>query len=470
MKYPLSILVLASFSLALPMLAQMPEPKPAQTPAVVGSTVSGTVFCSDSNAPARFAKVLLTPAVPSHAGDDFMKDMENFAQKVRIKSGGPATLSPQQQRAMARGAQSLDRTLAMINATTVGLDGRYSFSAVKPGTYYIHVIYSGYIDTLSQFSQADLTSTDPAVRARLARISTVTVNGSDSRHVDLTLSRGVSISGRVTYADGTPAVGWTVSAVKPGPGAGDYGPTDLVMERAMAQGGGMPVTETDDMGRYRISGLAPGGYLVRAGFTAPPVGISGRDAGDGGTGIFLVVYSGNVFSAELANTLTLTAGEDLRSADIAIPNDSLHNIVGHVYAKSDGHTLNAGRVVLTSQAQPSLRLVAAIRDDGSFHFQYLPGDVTYTLEVEDAADGKSTPGKVNMLGINIPHMTILRKYGTSTLDIPLGNADIDAIRLTVAQTRWTPPPAGSCKPCTSITPGDLVNGILGAGSSEKPKP
>ncbi len=39
------------------------------------------------NAPARFAKVLLKSTVPNHAGEDFMKSLEDNMQKAAAKSG-----------------------------------------------------------------------------------------------------------------------------------------------------------------------------------------------------------------------------------------------------------------------------------------------------------------------------------------------------------------------------------------------
>ena len=477
MKYPCLRLTfaLAAFSLVLPLFAQMSAQMPAQqTPAVVGSTVTGRVLCSDTNAPARFAKVVLQPTTPGHAGEDLIKNLQSFMQKAAAKSGDPAKpMSAQQKQAITAAESGMNHMFDMMNASTVGLDGRFSFAGVKPGAYYVHAIYPGYIDPLSQFSDADFASADPAMRAKIAQTTAqtpiVTVNGTNSAHVDLLLHRGATVSGRITYSDGSPAIGWNLSVVKPGSPDDAMGAASVQMTQALAMSGAAQVFKTDDRGRYRITGLPAGNYVVRAVLAAPPVGISPSNTADGGSGIFLTAYSGNAFDRAAAKSVSLTAGQNLPDIDIAISTGSLHDIVGHVYAKSDGHTLNVGKVSLTSKADPALRLWAAIRDDGSFHFQYLPAGLTYTLTVEDAADGRSTPGKANLLGISIPHTTVLRKYGTAATDVPLEDGDVDSVRLTVVQTNWTPPAAGSCTPCTGITPGDLVNGVLGVDSSGKTK-
>ena len=76
-----------------------------QSPYVVGGTVSGRVTCADTNTPARFAEVLLKSTVPNHAGEDFMKSLEDNMQKVAAKGGEPVQpLKPRtekQKRALA---------------------------------------------------------------------------------------------------------------------------------------------------------------------------------------------------------------------------------------------------------------------------------------------------------------------------------------------------------------------------------
>jgi hypothetical protein len=123
--------------------------------------------------------------------------------------------------------------------------------------------------------------------------------------------------------------------------------------------------------------------------------------------------------------------------------------------------------LLTSKSNPALHQMAAVRDDGSFHFEYLPGGVTYTLTVDDAADGKNIPAATpGFMGINLPNTEILRKYGSDTTDVLLGEADVDFVRLLVAPTDWKPSPK---KPgATGVDLGDLMKGIVDAGTTDKP--
>jgi hypothetical protein len=442
--------------------------KAQQTPYVVGSTVTGNVSCADSNAPARFAKVLLKSVQGDHRGEEMMKRMTDNIQKMVAKDGETAPVKPEaaladdKKATMAAAGKGLTQALDMMNATTVGLDGGFSFAGVKPGTYYIHVMYPGYIDPYAQFTDEDFASTDPAVRARIAQIPTVIVTGTDAAHADVRIERGAAISGRILYEDGSPAVGWILSVIKPGSTASAADAATQAMSQALAMSGAAQVAKTDDLGRFRIAGLAAGQYAIQATLIAPSVGINATNIGDGGSGINLAVYSGSTFSRADAKAISVAAGEENTGGEITIPSHRLHNIVGHVYAQSDAHALNVGSVTLSSKSDPGLHAVAAVRDDGSFHFEYLPGGVTYTINVVGAADGKNGAPSAGFMGMNFPNPEILRKYGTASTDVSLGDSDIENVRLTVAQTDWKPPVKKPGAP--DANPAELLNGIFGAAA------
>lgn len=439
-----------------------------QAPAAAGGTVTGTVICVDSGAPARFAKVLLKSTQPDHAAEDMMKNIEENIQKMAAKNGQPAEpakpLTEDKKKQMAAANKNLNRAMEMMKAATVGLDGKFSFAGVKPGTYYVEAIYPGYIDPLSQFCDDDLASTDPAVRARLARIPTITVTGTDSAQVDLRLDRGASISGRILYDDGTPASGWIASVVDPKMPDDGLEAVNATMAQALAMSGAGRCFKTDDIGHYRISGLIAGDYLVSAALTATPTHVNASNPFDKGGDINLVVYSGDTFSRARARSVAVSAGEDHAGVDITVPARSLHTIVGHIYSKSDNHALNMGSVSLSSKDNPALHRTAAIHADGSFQFEYLPAGVTYTITADNAEEGKIGPCDCKFMGMNIPDEEVLHKYEAASTNVMLGAKDDDTVRLTVAQTDWAPPVK---KPGdTKITPGDLLNGILGANSND----
>jgi hypothetical protein len=439
-----------------------------QTPYVVGSTVTGHVYCDDSNAPARFAKVILKSTSGSTAGEDFMKRLQENMAKMADKNGAPAKpLTEDKRKALAAASKGMTEALDMVNATTVGLDGEFSFAGVKPGTYYVHAIFPGYIGPFDRFSEADFSSNDPAMRAKIAQIPTVTVSGTDAAHAELRLERGAAITGRILFDDGNPASGWIVTVIKPGtPESGSEG-VSVAMSQALAMSGAVQLAKSDDTGRFRITGLRAGDYALRASLTATPIGVNGTNIGDGGSGISLVVYTGSTFNRAEARAIEVVASQEVTGADITIHTNALHNINGHVVAKADAHTLNVGSVVLTAKSDPALHMTAAIRDDGSFHFEYLPKSTTYTLTVEDAADGKNKPdASIGLMGLHLPEPEILRKYGSDSAEVTLGESDVNSVQLSVAQTDWKPSPKKPGAGDSNL--GDLLNGLMGATSGEKP--
>jgi hypothetical protein len=465
-----AIVAVATISTATLIYAQ-------QTPYVVGSDITGRVFCTDTNAPARFAKVVLRPIEGDHTGEDFMKNLMNNIQKMAAKGDDakpakgdgakPAEpLDSDKQKALAESEKGFSQAMEMVNASTVGLNGEFKFVGVKAGTYYVHAIYAGYRDALDQFTDEDFASSDPAMKARIAQLPMVTVTGTNSAHAELRLERGAAISGVIQYEDGTPAAGWIVTAIKPGSVDSATEAANNRMNAALAMSGAVQLAKADDRGHFRIAGLTPGDYALRAELSAPSIGVTAKNIGDGGSGISLAVYSGNTFTRADAKPVRVTTSEEYSSVQMMVPIHLLHSIVGHVVAKSDGHMLNSGDVKLTTKSNPALQQKAAIRDDGTFHFEYLPTGITYTLTVEDAADGRhSPPTGPGFLGIHLPNTEILHKYGSDSTDVMLGDQDIDSVRLTVAQTDWKPSPTKGNKPDADL--GDLFKGIFDAASPAK---
>ncbi len=405
------------------------------TAAVIGSTVSGHVRCADTGAPARFARVLLKSTTQGDAGERFMNQIEQSMQKSLAKSGKTPPKKEQtdeQKRQRAAAARSMNEATDLLNGTTVGLDGGYTFVGVKPGTYYVHVIFPGYIDNYAQLTEADFASSDPAIRARIAALPKVTVNGTDTARADLRLDRGAALAGRVLYDDGTPAAGWAVWALRPDAAESSDDATNPSIQKQVAVESGKPVATTDDRGMFRIAGLAGGKYVLRANESATPIGVGMGNLNQAGSGIRLAVYAPGTFQRSAARTISVTQGEEHTGADITVPARSLHALVGHVYAASDNHALNKGDVLLTSKTDPTLHLKAPIRDDGSFHFDYLPGDTPYTLSVADAADATYSTGSPSFLGLSVALPDVKQSYEPATQEVLLGKGDNETVRFTLA--------------------------------------
>jgi len=465
---PLRSLALLSASTLVPLALHAQT----GTPSVTGGTVSGRVICADTNAPARFGRVYLKSTHDEGWGDIFTKRMQSTTAANGRKQ---PSVTEEQKRTQAAAARTMNHAGDLLSSATIGMNGEYSFPGLKPGTYYVHAVYRGYVDSLANFSDEDLASTDPAVMSRISSaVSTITITGDEEVHVDLRLDRGAAVSGKVLYDDGSPAVGWIVT-LEHAKDQEEFNAA-IAMQQQLAVATG-DAAITDDQGRYRVSGLAPGEYVVRAYLQALAIGVSLRNPVQGGDGTRLLVYSGDTFHRKSAKSFQLSGSTERSGTDLTVPSHTLHSLVGHVIALSDGHTLNSGTVILTSKEDSEVSLKAGVRDDGSFHYDYLPSG-TYTLKASDVADARTT-SRTNLLGMSIPNQEILRKYADATAEVVLQDSDTDSVRLSVAQTDWTPPAkkAGAKEVDTDTAVGGALGKLFttdeddaGDKPKEQPKP
>ncbi len=157
-------------------LAQSPQStEPAST-----SAVSGRVFCADTNAPARMARVILQPAELVDAYDEH-------------KQSGIATQG---------------------EAVQTALDGTFLIPHVAPGRYYVIASLPGYFSPLAPLVMGPWHAQeldDPEERKKIASsVPRVTVQANLPASVNVSLERGAAVSGTIRYDDGSPASGVVV--------------------------------------------------------------------------------------------------------------------------------------------------------------------------------------------------------------------------------------------------------------------
>jgi hypothetical protein len=333
---------------------------PAQAQALQGPSgrVSGHVYCSDTNAPAKFATVTLQP-VPS----------------IRAANAAPP-------------ADQNERTGVLSKAVSTGLDGAFTIDEVKPGLYYVVAQFPGYIFPISQFSDEELAQPTAEIRRALDQsLPRVRVDASQSAHVEVQLQRGAALSGTIRYDDGSPAVDISVELLHRQEDK-SWGTDSQGTVTPMLFGYG-----TDDVGHFRIAGLNAGEVIVKctlilanmdieAGtFMGPPnsVAVSSEQT--------VAVYSGGVFRDKDATPIKLTTGSDNADGDILIPLAKLHTVSGIVTAANDGHPLSGGQVKLLYPDNNAEAHFTRVQPDGSFHLTLVPeGD--YLLAISDAGDGE----------------------------------------------------------------------------------
>ena len=371
-----------------------------------------------------------------------MQEMLKAVQKDAQKKGTPPPPPTEaQKKQQAQAVRQMNTLSSMLDATNTGLDGTYRVTGLKPGTYYVHAMLPGYVDPYAQFSQDDFQSNDPAIRARIAALPTVRIGGeSESQTMNLRLQRGGSLVGRVLYDDGSPAVGWNVWAFHEGATSDDNPILAPSVQREAAQEMGQPATVTDDRGTFRITGLSDGQYTLRTDMGALASGTLARNISLSGSGVRIAVYSGNVMRPSAAKPFTVHQGEEDTVPDLIIPMKSMHTLAGHVTATSDGHALNKGTVMLSCKDDAHMALRSVVQRDGSFRFEDLPGNGTYTLTLDDAADATYREQAPAFMGIAVPHGDVKTAYAHATQDVLLQDADQTDIvfHMTPNDTTTTP--------------------------------
>jgi hypothetical protein len=409
------------------------------TPFAPAQTISGHVSLSDTSGPARFAHVVLkripeAPTAKAPAKPTDPNSPESLFSDDSDKKKPKAPEDPDDKAAAGAFTKIFASLGDVLSSATVSPTGDYTLTGLKPGSYYVHALLPGYIDPLAAFTEEDLASTDPATQKRIrSSVAVVTVQSTESTHLDLKLELGAAISGRILFEDGSPAAGWRVTVlpgnVQPytgikaasvpagtslGLAAGDLpNMTDMVFQTTHV---------TDDRGNYRISGLAPGPYIVRAILTAGNASAgSAMTAGS----MHLTVLSGNATRLDDAKPITVATQEDRKGEDLTMPLSHLHTISGSVMAKLDGKTANSGTVQLREDADTSLvqLQVATIEPNGTFHFDYVSNG-HYTLKIKKAEVTESTGKSKKLFGMEIPDTKTLRAFAPGEQKATVMNGDI----------------------------------------------
>lgn len=364
------------------------------------STVSGRVFCSDTNAPARMARVFLQPAELVDAYDENKHD-------------GVATQG---------------------EAVQTALDGTFEIPHVAPGTYYVIASLPGYSSPLASLVAEPwraMELEDPASRKKIASsVPRVAVQAGLPASVNVSLERGAAVSGTIRFDDGTPASGITVKLL-------------VQREKEWVPLGSNPFpmqnqqNVTDDQGAYRISGVPGQKYVLEA--EASIIRMEFSSSGKGTTGMSMgghqysfSTYFGNTMRLKEAKPFSIKAGEELRGEDVEIPAAKLHTVRGGILALRDAHVLNGGSVSLLypdDMSQASWAWVSNA-DDNSFQLNFVPeGD--YILEVHDAADNEyveSRDPNNNSITQIMPHA--LRSYGQARMPIHIAG-DMSGLTISV---------------------------------------
>jgi hypothetical protein len=232
-------------------------------------------------------------------------------------------------------------------------DGEFEFDSVAPGTYTLEAMKSGYVP--ARFG----------ARGPFDRTTNVAViGGAIVDAVQLRLVKGAALAGRIVDESGDPVTGALVSA-------GRLVKTD---GRLQFKAVGTPI-DTDDLGEYRIAGLAAGDYALAISPAGGGMAPRSRQT----------FYPGTPYLIQ-ARVIPLHAGETANATDVALlPHDgTLIRLSG--YAADAAGTPASGKLTVVTTgdgvaASTSARSVQ-LSPTGEFEVETEPGNHTLIAQSE----------------------------------------------------------------------------------------
>ena len=321
-------------------------------------SVNGQVFCSDTQKPARFARVFLADAY------------------VLNKMAGGSRFEKQ---------RDVDQ-----NAAITLPDGSFVLKNLPAGVYDLQISYPGYINPQLWLSTGHVS---PATLQSWINLYTqVTVLPGRTVSTIATIYRGAEMTGTVTFDDGSPAEGYTVAPIYALPvlGGSDNSPSGTVpAENLIGLANAFQAT-TDAHGKFLIAGLVSGTYSLMA---TPREGHS-----------LFPVYLGNTVDLSTAKLVTIQAGEEHTDLNLEIDLNSFHQVRGIVTTADNRPLPKVGIALERAVDGAPQRPYIHAADDGSFVFSYVP-DGDYRLLM----DGDPSKKIVKVQGADITDIVLTRK-------------------------------------------------------------
>ena len=354
-------------------------------------TVTGHVYCADTNAPSRVASVQLEP----------VKDTKRSGTS-HFSGDAPAS--------------GISRT---------GFDGSFTLAKVPPGSYYVVASAQGYLSPMPNDDESDDVEPQPPPGQPAVVIPRVDVQADQAASIDIRLERGAAISGAVRFDDGSPASGVMVMVL--------HRSKDKWVPSTPQMPFAAPIPPaTDDVGHYRVSGLRDRDYVLMAILSRTDFESRGART----TGLFgverssLRIYSGDTPHISDAVPIKLGPGEERSGEDITILLSKFHSISGVVTATGDGHAINSGHLAIEDPNDKEDIVDAELGSDGAFHLEGVP-EGTYTLRVQNPRDQRIQ--EISVAGQQaFTNEKTLHQYGDLEQSIKV-EGDIPNLVLTVSQ-------------------------------------
>jgi hypothetical protein len=244
-------------------------------------------------------------------------------------------------------------------------NGYFAFSRIAPGAYTLSVSKPGFVP-------ASYGEVRPGTGLGARAIDLVAGQTFEAR---LPMSRGAVLTGRILDEEGEPAIRTAVHALRRDRQSGRAQPTGLDI--------------TDDLGRYRIYGLAPGEYVVAATRTTEPLPTrayqpstlmrtspssgAAMEAGDDVRRGYAPVYFPGVVDANLTKPIEIAADEIRDGLDFHLQIVPLTQVEGQVVGASEHSRTHVSLVSASEARHWSIAPASvAVHPDGYFRLTNIP--------------------------------------------------------------------------------------------------
>jgi hypothetical protein len=274
-------------------------------------------------------------------------------------------------------------------SVTTDSEGRYELAALPAGRYRLFVNKAGYVAL--EYGQAR-----PFEAGKPLDIAA----GQALEKIDFSLPRGSAITGRITDEFGDPITDVQVQAMR-------Y--QFVNGERQLVDAG--RTAQTDDLGAYRIFGLMPGDYIIRAS-ARPNMPQGPRNVETEQTGYPGTYYPG-VADVGQAQTVTAVLGQELSSIGFPLVPARLSRISGTVTG-SDGRPLAGAMVMIRARGGAGMGPLrmnfignsgGQVRPDGTFQLMNVPPG-EYVLDVQQRPQNLRNVQDINLSQLEFASMPI----------------------------------------------------------------
>ncbi len=306
--------------------------------------------------------------------------------------------------------QPLRKAVVMLSGQDLGEgrvastdeEGRWELKDLPAGRFQLHASKGGFV-------QLAYGQRRPFEQGRPIELA----EGQTLENVNFNLPRGSVITGRIVDESGEPIADATVSVMR-------Y--RYMNGRRRMIPAGRF--AQSDDIGSFRLFGLAPGAYYVSA--TMRPMGMMGMNAGEGNTSYAPTYYPGTG-SAQQAEAINVGLGAEVSGITFALQPVRTVKVSGTA-VDSSGKPMAGAFVMLREDMRSGdggmMMMFGGgnrVRDDGTFELSNVtPGD--YIIEARPMmmgpprrgdGDPEAAFGSVSVGGEDVSGVALMGTRGTS---------------------------------------------------------